>query len=91
METPQKIMTGKEKVCKICGYVARHQGALNIHMYHCKIKHGQHAAVQKSMEQETCAQTGNHSWRLLNRYKREEQIALSQGYNEVCSKCQEVQ
>jgi hypothetical protein len=83
----QRLMTGKEKACKICGYIAKHQGALNMHIYHCKIKHGQNETVQKHFEQETC----NHSWRLLNRFKREEQIALSQGYNEVCSKCQEVQ
>jgi hypothetical protein len=87
MNEQQKIVNGKQKQCRICGGVYKHQGALNIHMYHCKIKHGQHEAVQKHFEQETC----DHSWRLLNRYKREEVVALSQGYNEVCSKCQEVQ
>lgn len=83
----QQILTGKEKACMICGYVARHQGALNMHMYHCRIKNGKHETVQKHMEQVSC----EHSFRLLTPHRREEKVALAQGYNEVCTKCQEVQ
>jgi hypothetical protein len=87
MNGQQVTMTGKEKGCKICGKVLKHQGALNIHMYHCKIKHGQHETVQKHFQQVTC----EHEWRLLGKHHPAERQALAQGYNEVCSKCQEVQ
>lgn len=87
MTTQQQILTGKEKACRICGKVLKHQGALNIHMYHCKIKNGQHETVQKHFEQETC----EHNFRLLTPYRREEKMALAQGYNEVCTKCHDVQ
>lgn len=83
----QTVLTGKEKACKICGGIFKHQGALNIHMYHCKIKHGKHEVVQKHFEQEVC----EHSWRLLSaRSRMEERQALAQGYNEVCTKCHDV-
>lgn len=87
MTTQQAVMTGKEKACKICGKVCKHQGALNIHVYHCKIKHGQFDPVQKTMDQATC----EHSWRLLGGRNREEYLAMKQGYTEVCTKCHEVQ
>lgn len=87
MNVQQTVLTGKEKACKICGYIAKHQGALNMHSYHCKVKHMSKEPVQKHFEQETC----EHSWRLLSaRGRFEERQALAQGYNEVCTKCHDV-
>lgn len=73
------------KVCPICGWVGKHQGALNIHMYHCKMKNGRNEKVEKHLEQ--C----QHEWRLLNAAGHVEQKAIRAGYTEVCKKCQEVQ
>jgi hypothetical protein len=77
------------KTCPICGKNdLKHQGALNIHMYHCKVKHGQIKEVKEHYEKvdENC----NHSWRLLGNTGIEQKARLS-GYMEVCTHCQEVQ
>lgn len=76
------IQTGK--VCDICGWVGRHQGALNIHKYHCKMKHGRNEKVEESLQDCT------HDWRLLTASSPLERKAVENGYTEVCRKCQEV-
>jgi hypothetical protein len=72
------------KTCSICGYEAKHQGALNMHMYHCKMKNGKN--VPRETNQETC----NHEWRFLNLKSPIEKRAYEAGYIEVCKKCQDL-
>lgn len=75
------------KTCVRCGYVAKSQGALNLHNYHCKYKNGNVKEVKEYEEkQEPC----NHSWRLLNN-SGVEKSARQHGFHEVCIQCQEVQ
>jgi hypothetical protein len=75
------------KTCLICGKNdLKHQGALNIHTYHCKVKHGKVKEVKEHFENVPC----NHSWRLLGSTGIERN-ARQAGFMEVCSHCQEVQ
>lgn len=80
------------KVCDICGYEAKHQGALNMHKYHCKIKNqnrenvSHETKVEKEVEKEC-----NHNYRLLNGSIAIENRAIKNGYTEVCTICQSVQ
>jgi hypothetical protein len=81
------------KTCLICGKSdLKHQGALNIHMYHCKVKNGQVKEVKEHFEnnKQDCEVTGNHSWRLLGNTGIERN-ARQAGFMEVCSHCQSVQ
>jgi hypothetical protein len=70
------------KTCSICGYEAKHQGALNMHMYHCKMKN----VPRETMQEETC----KHRFRLLSVSSSIESKAYEKGYMEVCSLCQEL-
>jgi hypothetical protein len=74
------------KTCSICGKDdLKHQGALNMHMYHCRMKHN---VSRETMEErkEEC----DHSWRLLSVSHPIENRAFKNGYMEVCTKCQEL-
>lgn len=70
------------KICPICQYEAKHQGALNMHMYHCKMKN-----VPRETKQEISKEC-THSWRLLNLQSGIEAQANKNGYMEVCKTCQ---
>jgi hypothetical protein len=73
------------KTCPICGKNdLKHQGALNMHMYHCKIKNV--GGQQETPKEEKC----EHDWRFLNPSMSVESKAMKHGYKEVCKKCQEV-
>lgn len=74
------------KICPICNtYEAKHQGALNMHMYHCKMKNVPRE-TQPNTQQETC----EHDWRFLNLKAPIERKAFEGGYTEVCKKCQDL-
>lgn len=73
--------------CKYCGAEGRKdgrpfekQGQLNLHEYHCKMRHTGEA------EQEKC----KHEFRFLNVKSAIEKKAYDAGYMEVCIKCQEL-
>lgn len=71
------------KICPICNtYEAKHQGALNMHMYHCKIKNVSRETVPEELKE--C----EHDFRLLSVSNHYEKIAYKKGYMEVCKKCQ---
>lgn len=74
------------KICPICNtYEAKHQGALNMHMYHCKLKNTPNNA-QEQNNNDVCS----HEWRLLNLNSSIEMKAFKAGYIEVCKKCQDL-
>lgn len=77
--------------CKYCGAETRKdgrkfdkQGQLNLHMYHCKMKHVSRETLEK--ETEEC----KHNFRLLNLKQPMELKAYNANYKEVCTKCQEL-
>jgi hypothetical protein len=77
--------------CKYCGVQARKdgrpfekQGQLNLHEYHCKMKH-----VPRETK-EDIDQDCEHSFRLLTVSSPIEKQAYNSGYMEVCRKCQEL-
>ena len=73
------------KICPICNtYEAKHQGALNMHMYHCKMKN------TPNVPRETIENGCEHEWRLLNLNSPIEMKAFKGGYIEVCKKCQDL-
>lgn len=76
------------KICPICNvYEAKHQGALNMHMYHCKIKNTpNNTIVQEKENDDVCT----HDWRFLNLKSPIERKAFENGYTEVCKKCQDL-
>jgi len=74
------------KICPLCGYEAKHQGALNMHMYHCKMKNVSRGTIEENEVKETC----EHEWRFLNLKAPIERRAYEGGYIEVCKKCQEL-
>lgn len=75
-----------EKDCPLCGKTLKHQGALNMHMYHCKMK--QASQGQKEEEKpETCK---HERKRLLNLRAAQEKMAYNAGYKEICIDCQEL-
>jgi hypothetical protein len=72
------------KTCPICGKNdLKHQGALNMHMYHCKIKNANKLQEESKEECE-------HDWRFLNPSRPIEKNCMQRGYKEVCVKCQDV-
>lgn len=75
------------KTCPLCGKNdLKHQGALNIHMYHCKMK-------QVNVTRETLKQGSDdctHDFRLLNLNSPIEKKAYNSGYHFVCTKCQDL-
>jgi hypothetical protein len=81
------------KTCPICGRDnLKHQGALNIHMYHCKMKNVSKIVdygdnLEKEKEK---VQICEHEWRFLNLKAPIERKAYSHGYLEVCTQCQEL-
>jgi hypothetical protein len=75
------------KVCPLCGYEAKHQGALNMHMYHCKMKNGN---VPRGTNEPNEPTTCEHEWRFLNLKAPIERRAYEGGFIEVCKKCQEL-
>jgi hypothetical protein len=75
------------KICPLCGYQAKHQGALNMHMYHCKMKNGN---VSRGTNETTVPETCEHEWRFLNLKAPIERRAYEAGYIEVCKKCQDL-
>lgn len=77
-----------EKTCDLCGKVLKHQGALNIHKYHCKMKQLQ---KEQPKPEELKPVECEHNFRLLNLRAPMEKRAYDSGYKEVCIKCQEVQ
>lgn len=77
-----------EKTCDLCGKVLKHQGALNIHKYHCKMKQAQ--KEQPKQEEPKQEEICEHNFRLLNLRAPMEKRAYDAGYKEVCIKCQEV-
>jgi hypothetical protein len=76
------------KVCPICGKDdLKHQGALNMHMYHCRMKNVSRETIeQKENVKEEC----QHSFRLLSVSSPIEAKAYKNGYMEVCRTCQEL-
>lgn len=74
------------KTCSICGYEAKHQGALNMHMYHCKMKN----VPRETNVNEGVTETCKHEWRFLNLKAPIERKAYEAGYLEVCVKCQDL-
>lgn len=80
------------KICPICNtYDAKHQGALNMHMYHCKMKHSTFINENVSRGTEQQKQEGcSHEWRFLNLKAPIEKRAFENGYIEVCKKCHDL-
>jgi hypothetical protein len=77
------------KICPLCGYEAKHQGALNMHMYHCKMKNvprGTNEEHDNTLSPKECS----HEWRFLNLKAPIEKRAYEAGYIEVCKKCQDL-
>lgn len=75
------------KTCSICGYEAKHQGALNMHMYHCKMKNVSRGTIEgEGQKEKECV----HEWRFLNLRAPIEKKAYEHGYIEVCTKCQDL-
>jgi len=76
------------KICPICKtYDAKHQGALNMHMYHCKMKNQTEIVSRETNEKPAdCV----HEWRFLNLRAPIEKKAYEHGYIEVCIKCQDL-
>lgn len=84
------------KTCKFCGAKFEKQGQLNLHQYHCKIKHinkdsehypnSQNDRSSKNGDIDICS----HNYRLLNLKIPIEKRAYGAGYKEVCVKCQEL-
>lgn len=79
--------------CKYCGAETRKdgrqfdkQGQLNLHEYHCKMKHVPVSRETKEVVEEECT----HSFRLLTVSSSIEKQAYNKGYMEVCRKCQEL-
>lgn len=72
------------KVCDICGREFEKQGHLNLHKYHCRIKHNNFEGYEK--EQKEC----EHYFRFLNLNVPLERRAYNEGYREVCKTCQMV-
>lgn len=70
------------KKCSICGKELKHQGALNIHTIHCERR--QYKA------QNTGEKACEHEYRLLSSNNAVEGVAITQGFGEVCKKCQEL-
>ncbi|MDP4170150.1 MAG: hypothetical protein Q8906_06025 [Bacillota bacterium] len=75
------------KVCPLCGYEAKHQGALNMHMYHCKMKNVSRGTNNQEGQKEVKC---DHTWRFLNLKAPIEKRAYEGGFIEVCTKCQEL-
>jgi hypothetical protein len=76
--------------CKYCGTETRKdgrlfskQGQLNLHEYHCKMKHLHSDDSVQEQEHE-------HVFRFLNLNSTIEKKAYHAGFKEVCSKCQEL-
>jgi hypothetical protein len=85
MQTALKILT-----CKHCGSTGfDKQGKLNLHEYHCGLKKaaGQAPSQKKTVAAENC----EHKFRLLNPRVKGELNAMENDYEEVCTKCQELQ
>jgi hypothetical protein len=80
------------KVCPICGKDdLKHQGALNMHMYHCKMRKGVGEMNIVSRETiEDVKEDCSHSFRLLSVSSPIEAKAYKNGYMEVCRVCQEL-
>lgn len=76
------------KICPLCGYEAKHQGALNMHMYHCKMKNVSRETFKRHVTEVT--ETCEHEWRFLNLKAPIERKAYEAGYLEVCIKCQDL-
>lgn len=76
------------KICPICNvYEAKHQGALNMHMYHCKMKQVNINVPRETIKKdEECV----HEWRFLNLKAPIERKAYEGGFIEVCKKCQDL-
>lgn len=87
-----------------CGYVAKHQGALNLHKAWCDARKakqendlpgknqgpGQNPGTQAGQGTGGSTSQCSHSWRMLNPYNQAEQRAMQMNYGEVCTKCQEL-
>lgn len=71
--------------CEHCGKTFDKQGKLNLHKYHCEIKKLKNSAADP--EHQKC----DHDFRLLNPKNANEYNAMTNGYTEVCVKCQELQ
>lgn len=67
--------------CETCGYETEHNGAFNLHKYHCNLQKG--VKTEKKPKEVTC----EHSWRLLNSNDVREKLAIEKGFSEVCEKC----
>lgn len=78
------------KICEICGYEAKHQGALNMHKYHCRMKNMKDGfkEVARTSEGNTVIEPCQHNMRLLNINHPVEKQAFEAGYKGVCTKCQ---
>jgi hypothetical protein len=70
------------KTCPICGRDdLKHQGALNMHKYHCQMKNA------STVSRETLEQC-EHEFRFLAVSSPIEKKAYDKGFMEVCGKCQ---
>lgn len=80
-------MTERQKViCPKCGREFKHQGALNLHLTTGKCGAGKES---RKKEVEVCPECGG-ALRLLRPNVYRERYFLSEGYKEVCVKCQEL-
>lgn len=87
------------KTCTICGRDdLKHQGALNIHMYHCKMKNinmqahvpGGNVTRGTNIDTQLPLEDCVHEWRFLSLKSAIERKAYNGGYKEVCINCQEL-
>lgn len=83
--------------CDICGKTFDKQGKLNLHRYHCKFKNGaadpnnQNVKDPKNGAADPNNKKCDHDFRLLNPKNVNEYNAMTNGYTEVCVKCQDLQ
>lgn len=67
------------------------QGAVNFHQRSCEIKHlrakSQEGQVTKTGVEPKCT----HEFRFLNTNDQAENLAIQNGYSEVCVKCEGIQ
>lgn len=81
------------KTCPLCQKELKHQGALNMHMYHCKMKNGsktENLKTVKATEEGLLVEACKHEYRFLNLNAPIERIAYGENYKEVCKSCQEL-
>lgn len=74
--------------CENCGYETEHNGAYNLHRYHCNMRKLAGNGQKKEQPKHSVCE---HEWRLLSHSQPIELRAIQNGYKEVCEKCQIVQ